>query len=248
MEMAQNIKIVIITAVKNDKQNLEKTILNIKKLKKINSNIVYIVIDGSSDDGSVGIIKKHQSIIDHWISEPDKGLYDAYNKGWGLASKNSFVLYLGAGDQLIQLPDKEILSCKNKIIYGRVNTGRKKLFVSRISKMSKIANTLHHQALLVPKYIHINAPFNTKYKVYADFDFNQRLIKQGVAFYYSKEFLAYAMPGGVSENYSKESFKISYKNFGLTYGLLAFLFYLYQKSKPYSKYYFNKIRFDDFNA
>ena len=73
-------KFSIITVVKNDEINLEKTIKSIIKQRELN-DVEYIVIDGKSNDRTVEIINKYKKHINKFISEPDKGIYDAMNKG-----------------------------------------------------------------------------------------------------------------------------------------------------------------------
>jgi glycosyltransferase involved in cell wall biosynthesis len=77
-------KISIITVCYNSESTLEKTILSVAN--QTHKDVEYIIIDGNSKDGTVEIIKQYSNKIDHWISEPDKGLYDAMNKGIALAT------------------------------------------------------------------------------------------------------------------------------------------------------------------
>jgi glycosyltransferase involved in cell wall biosynthesis len=77
-------KITIITICYNSAATLEKTILSVAGQSY--KNIEYIVVDGNSSDGTLDILKKHQATISQWISEPDKGLYDAMNKGIAMAT------------------------------------------------------------------------------------------------------------------------------------------------------------------
>ena len=77
-------KITIITICYNSAATLEKTILSVAS--QSHKNIEYIVVDGNSSDGTLDIINKHQASISQWISEPDKGLYDAMNKGIAMAT------------------------------------------------------------------------------------------------------------------------------------------------------------------
>jgi glycosyltransferase involved in cell wall biosynthesis len=72
-------KISIITVCYNSANTIEKTILSVQN--QTYKNIEYIIVDGNSKDTTLSIIKKHESIISKWVSEPDKGLYDAMNKG-----------------------------------------------------------------------------------------------------------------------------------------------------------------------
>jgi glycosyltransferase involved in cell wall biosynthesis len=77
-------KISIITVCYNSATTLEKTIFSVDG--QTYSDIEYIIVDGNSNDGTVAIIKKHEDKITQWISEPDKGLYDAMNKGIQMAT------------------------------------------------------------------------------------------------------------------------------------------------------------------
>jgi glycosyltransferase involved in cell wall biosynthesis len=77
-------KISIITVCYNSAETLEKTILSVDS--QTYANIEYIVIDGDSKDGTAAILEQYDSKITHLISEPDKGLYDAMNKGLALAT------------------------------------------------------------------------------------------------------------------------------------------------------------------
>ena len=72
-------KISIITVCFNANKTIEQTIISV--LSQTYHNIEYIIIDGGSVDGTIGIIKKYSSKIDKIISEKDNGMYDALNKG-----------------------------------------------------------------------------------------------------------------------------------------------------------------------
>lgn len=77
-------KISIITVCYNSAMTIEKTILSVAK--QTYQDIEYIIVDGKSKDNTVSIIEKHKDVIHKWISEADKGLYDAMNKGVNLAT------------------------------------------------------------------------------------------------------------------------------------------------------------------
>lgn len=72
-------KISIITVCYNSVDTIENTIFSVASQSY--KNIEYIIVDGNSKDGTVSIIQRHEGQISKWISEPDKGLYDAMNKG-----------------------------------------------------------------------------------------------------------------------------------------------------------------------
>lgn len=77
-------KVSIITVCYNSEATLLKTFVSVNK--QTYSNIEYIVVDGGSTDSTLQLIKENQSRITQWISEPDKGLYDAMNKGIAMAT------------------------------------------------------------------------------------------------------------------------------------------------------------------
>ncbi|MFC3353426.1 glycosyltransferase family 2 protein [Sphingobacterium zeae] len=77
-------KISIITVCWNSAATIEKTIKSVQSQDY--TNLEYIIIDGQSKDSTLEIIKKYSHVVTKWISEPDKGLYDAMNKGIGMAT------------------------------------------------------------------------------------------------------------------------------------------------------------------
>lgn len=90
-------KISIITPSYNQGNYLEQTILTV--LNQNYPNLEYIIIDGGSTDNSVKIIKKYESKLAYWVSEPDKGLYDALSKGFN-KSTGDIMGWLNSDDML----------------------------------------------------------------------------------------------------------------------------------------------------
>lgn len=105
------LKISVITIVRNGQQFIEQTIASV--LNQTYDDVQYIVIDGASTDGTTGIIKSYESELDKWISEPDEGIADAFNKGLSYAT-GDYVLFLNADDALA---DQDVLSAVAKEIF-----------------------------------------------------------------------------------------------------------------------------------
>ena len=180
-----------------------------------------IVVDGGSSDGTLDVIKNHELNV-RWVSRPDRGVYDAMNTGWSMADPDSYVLFLGAGDRIISLPRILTNPPVGEVVCGEVDMGRNRRFMPKTDWRLKIYNSLHHQALLVPKSIHPVPPFDLRFSRYADFDFNQRLLKMGTHFCIVPGFKAEARPGGISDLPDfGESLRVIYKNYGCFWCLIA---------------------------
>ena len=93
--MKNNILISVVTVSYNAVATIEQTLLSV--INQTYPNIEYIIIDGGSTDGTVDIIKKYADEIVYWISEPDKGIYDAMNKGIKKAN-GEWINFINAGD------------------------------------------------------------------------------------------------------------------------------------------------------
>lgn len=217
-------RITIITVVYNGASSLDATIHSI--LAQTYKHIDYIVVDGGSTDGTIDLLRRYNDKIAYWISEPDQGIYDAMNKGWSMAHDDSFILFLGAGDRIVQLPEPSSIYKDYDVIYGKVDLGVQH-FRPKADARLRVVNSLHHQGMLVRKRLCLITPFNIRYKVYADFDFNQRLLKQGARFIFSDRLLAHMQSGGIShKHYIQEYLQVIVNNFGLYWGILALLYYL----------------------
>jgi glycosyltransferase involved in cell wall biosynthesis len=113
-------KLSIITINLNYAEGLKKTIQSV--INQTFNDYEYIIIDGGSTDGSVDIIKQYADKINYWISETDKGIYNAMNKGI-LKANGEYCQFLNSGDTLV---DNNILkkvfdeNLQEDIIYGNV--------------------------------------------------------------------------------------------------------------------------------
>lgn len=171
----------IITVVKNDEKNLDKTIQSVVNQKY--KNIDYIIIDGKSDDNTVEIIRKYQNKLSFWKSENDDGIYDAFNKGLDHA-RGDFIGFVNSGD--ILMPDAlNILNLYIKknpdidFIFGSV---KKHWGILHGYKPWKIYYTWNFYSshstgfFIKNKAAKILGKYNTKYKYSADYDYFYRMI------------------------------------------------------------------------
>lgn len=91
-------EISLIIATYNAENTISRCLDSIRKQKL--DSVELIIIDGGSKDQTLNIIQQNKDIIDHYISEPDKGIYDAWNKGIKLSNGN-WIMFLGADDWLV---------------------------------------------------------------------------------------------------------------------------------------------------
>ncbi|HEY3308687.1 MAG TPA: glycosyltransferase family 2 protein [Desulfuromonadaceae bacterium] len=219
--------ITVITVCHNAVGQLEETIRSV--LSFSGNRLSYIIIDGESSDGTCEVIERYQEDLAYWISEPDSGIYDAMNKGWAMANAENRILFLGAGDKLLSIPDNIEQYSDRDIIYGDVMIGERR-FHSVADYRFRFSNTIHHQALLIPKRLHMEPPFDLKFSVYADYDFSLRLLKMRANYIYDPALIGYAEPGGVSADKQHcENFMVVRKNYGLTVALCSVAFLTFRK-------------------
>lgn len=163
----------IITVVKNDASGLFKTIKSVARQNY--KNYEYIVVDGGSTDGTVDILKGYESVIDFWISEPDKGISDAFNKGIALSCGN-YIQILNAGDTYCGI---DILNIVAGFTYFPIITGYAKLdaakfpdFLPDNEDKLRIKALISHQGTFVHRQIYeIVGLYNLNFKIRMDYEF-----------------------------------------------------------------------------
>lgn len=163
----------VITVVFNGEKTIESTIDSVGLQDY--QNIEYIICDGNSTDSTVDIIKRNSSIVSHYISEPDRGVYDAMNKAIGLAT-GEWLIFLGCDDCLADSSSISTLvdSIGNEtmLVYGDIQYTNGSRFVSKLDHSILIGNTVHHQASLYRNSLFNNFSYNTRYKICSDYELN----------------------------------------------------------------------------
>lgn len=114
-------KISVVTVTYNCKDVVENTICSV--VSQDYENKEYIIVDGKSNDGTVDVIRKYESLVSKWICEPDKGIFDAMNKALEFVT-GDYVLFMNAGDKFVNehiISDVFINYTSNAdLIYGDV--------------------------------------------------------------------------------------------------------------------------------
>lgn len=200
-------KISVITVNYNNCDGLLKTIKSI--INQSYRDIDFIVIDGGSTDDSLSLLKKYQNDINYWVSENDKGIYDAMNKGI-LASSGDYIIFMNSGDSFYNesvLEDFISLHPIEDIVYGDIFinylNGRKK--VKRMLKKLTIGNsynfTITHQAIFHKASLFKEKYYSVDYKLISDWIFYNEAIFLGNASYkYIDLIIANYESGGLSSN------------------------------------------------
>jgi len=188
-------------------------------------HVEIVVIDGGSDDGSVDLLTSLDAQIDHWISEPDSGLYHAMNKGIA-AARGRFIYHINAGDRLLHVPLNELLQADADgfdIAAFSVSLGGPACFRPVAGWKLRINNTLHHQGTFYRKSRFPG--YDLRYRVFADFDANQRMVQQGARIATYDTIVALHTAGGVSHqrHVTKELYRVVAANFGVGYVPLTWL-------------------------
>lgn len=148
-------KVTIITVVYNDASAISQTIESV--LRQDYEFIQYIVMDGGSNDGTQGVIEKLHSEIDLYVSEPDRGIYDAMNKGMSHAS-GDLILFMNSGDifasdNIISDMMGVARATGEQAIFGAWI--RKEASGSRIDRTPDLrAGLFNHQAILYSRSLH----------------------------------------------------------------------------------------------
>lgn len=201
----------VITINYNNAKGLQKTIDSV--INQTYKEFEFIVIDGSSTDNSKQIIEKKTNNISYWVSENDKGIYDAQNKGI-LKAKGDYYLFLNSGDVL---SDKFILgkivpflSSNKSFYYGNLlllkeNKKEEHLAPKEIDLDFLLNSTFWHPCVFIKSELFKQfGLYNTSFDICGDYEFFIRcLLKPNIATEYLNEFITVFDGDGISNDVSK---------------------------------------------
>jgi glycosyltransferase involved in cell wall biosynthesis len=218
----------IITVVYNNVRDIERTVLSV--LQQTYPYIEYIVVDGASTDGTLDILKKYQDQIHQLISEPDKGIYDAMNKGLSRAN-GTHVLFMNSGDTLYQPttvadvfachPDADIYYGETELFDDRwesLGLRRHAIPAHFDWKSFKYGMNICHQAIYIRKAL--TGPYDLSYPLSADVDWVIRAAKKAKTCVNTQLLVAKYLVGGLSKQKHRQSLFERYKIFEKHYGWL----------------------------
>lgn len=245
-------KISIIVATYNAAKTLENCLDSITQ--QISEDCELIIVDGGSTDGTIDIINNYHQYVAHTISEPDKGIYDAWNKGINKA-KGKWIMFVGADDELLPNALGKYLSVINEtseiekydyICAQNDYVSQKGVSIKKIGKeptwenMKKYMAAAHVGSLHSKKLFDEVALYNLDYHICADYEL---LLRKGTKLRYlflEGVTIARMQEGGMSMSSAAviETFKIrrahktisSISNYMILFkSLLAYKFYNYHR-------------------
>lgn len=214
-----SLKVTVVTINFNNDDGLRRTINNY--LMQDYENKELVIIDGHSKDNSKKIIEEHHSNIDFSISEKDKGIYDAMNKGVKY-STGDWIIFMNSGDEFADINVlKNINFCTEaEIIYGK-NKNRKKVVEPRnIGSLKNGEIFACHQSMLFKKSLFFEGfNYDDTLQINGDFELCCNFFKNKKRFHYQDLIISKTEGNGVSQKRSfikrKEWILISLKYFGL---------------------------------
>lgn len=228
-------KVSVITVVYNDCKHIEKTLQSV--ISQDFYSIEYVVIDGNSTDGTNELIQKYKNQIDIFVSESDKGIYDAMNKGLKRAN-GEYVIFMNSGDIFV---DDKVLSHvfansdkSADVIYGKTIGNHKggkllqelKPFFSSTAYCPRVG--ICHQSVFVRTSLAVRLLFDLDYKVCADHKMLYELHNEGVSFVEYNGLISEII---CDEGFSDKHLKTKLIERGRIYGkehTIHFKFFLYR--------------------
>ena len=228
----------VITVTYNAEHTIERTLKSVQG--QTYPHIQHIIIDGNSSDNSVSIIKNYTTDKTKWISEPDKGIYDAMNKAVKWAS-GDYICFLNAGDTFFESETVEKLMLQLKdsspdIVYGEtaiVNNEGNFLHMRRLKapesltwKSFKLGMLVCHQAFIIKRALF--EFYDLTYRYSADFDWCIRMMKKTNSIFNSHLTLINYLNEGTTTANRKASLKERYRIMSSYYGKIStFLYHLW---------------------
>lgn len=194
----------IITVTYNAEKELERTIQSVVSQTYF-PHIEYIIIDGNSKDNTVSIIQKYESSISSWVSEPDKGIYDAMNKGISRA-KGHWINFMNAGDIFTsdtivedvfreQIADFDVVYGNYILVYQHF---KKNMYTPKDLSGFYGYMLMNHQSVFLKTEVARSHLYDLSYKIACDYEQLLYFYHSGRKFLHLNKFIAEFSYGGLS--------------------------------------------------
>lgn len=196
----------IITVVFHGEKYIEETMRSV--MNQTYDNVEYLIIDGGSPDGTPDIIKKYEDAVDYWVSEPDEGISDAFNKGISL-STGEIIGIINAGDWYEEDTVAQVISHQSTkqsdIVHGIMQywdlTAKKMDLVYANDNFLYRNMTVNHSTVFVMHRCYESLGlFRKEFRCSMDYEWLLRAKVRGMTFSYINKCLSNMRLGGVSDN------------------------------------------------
>lgn len=242
----------IITITYNAESTLERTIESVRRQDY--PHIEYIIIDGASKDNTMGIVSRYKDIVSICTSEPDKGIYDAMNKGLNKAS-GEYVWFMNSGDELADATvlTKAIMNAPEDadVLYGETvmtDMGGNVIGERRLALQEDLTwrsfrkgMVVCHQSFIAKRSLCRN--YDVKYRYSADFDWCLSILKQSTIIHNTNLVLSRFLDGGFTKQHIVPGLKERFRIMVHYYGLIKTICYHIPISIKFFSYWIAKGRF-----
>ncbi|MBD8390043.1 glycosyltransferase family 2 protein [Dysgonomonas sp. BGC7] len=211
----------IITVNYNNASGLEKTIISV--LNQTYKDYEFIIIDGGSTDGGKEVIESYTDKVNYWVSEPDKGIYNAMNKGI-VQAKGDYCIFMNSGDifasddVLHKIFHNQSYNTPqirgNQITNFKTHTERWVNFGNRdVTLYDLYTSSFHHQATFIKRDLFIKyGSYNEDYKIVSDWEFSLRALLGGEKSTYIDVDVVIYEYGGTSSSLENKGVKENERN------------------------------------
>lgn len=212
----------------NNARDIERTVLSV--LGQTYTNIEYIIIDGLSNDGTLQVINKYHDRISKLVSEKDKGIYDAMNKGLALAT-GDYVIFMNSGDEFYApdtvahvfaaADDADIYYGETEMIDNNLQSlGQRRHQAPRAFTWRgfKYGMSISHQAIYIRRAL--TEPYDSRYHLSADIDWIIRAAKKAKKIVNVNQYVAKYLVGGMSKKKHRQSLQERFNIMKRYYGLI----------------------------
>lgn len=225
--MHPTIQVSVITVVYQAEALIERTLSSICS-QDLRNQLQIVLVDGGSKDNTVALASKWLNDIDILISEPDKGIYDAMNKGLK-AAQGTYVIFINAGDELFepttlsnmlgQMENIDVYYGETAIVdeQGRIKGSRRLTPPKNLNWRSlQFGMCVSHQSILAKRVL--CPTYDLRYRISADIDWTIRLLRNCQTSCYTASFVSKFLEGGVSSSRRKQGLKERWEILSKHYG------------------------------
>jgi glycosyltransferase involved in cell wall biosynthesis len=225
-------KLTVITIVYNNVHDIERTVLSV--LNQSYANIEYLLIDGASNDGTLEILMQYEGRIGKLVSDRDKGIYDAMNKGLSMAT-GDYVLFMNSGDEIYASdsvekifatePDADIYYGETEMFdenWNSLGQRRHRSPEHFTWRDFKFGMCISHQSIYIRRALTV--PYDLNYQLSSDIDWIIKAAKKAKKIVNVRMYVAKYLVGGMSKKKHRQSLVERFHIFSKHYGLIPTIF------------------------